>query len=73
MKSNVGTADRWVRILVGLVLLSLVYFLEGGVRWWGLVGLGPLATGLVGWCGLYKPFGIDTRSGDRGPRHAQAA
>lgn len=73
MKSNVGTADRWVRILVGLVLLGLVFFLEGNARWWGLVGLGPLATGLAGWCLLYKRFGIDTRSAGRSPRHEQAA
>ena len=61
MKTNVGTVDRVVRIVAGLVLLSLVFILEGSVRWWGLVGLLPLATGLVGWCAIYTPFGIDTR------------
>lgn len=60
MKTNVGTVDRMVRVLVGLVLLSLVFILESNTRWWGLVGLLPLATGLAGWCALYKPFGIDT-------------
>lgn len=60
MKSNVGTADRVVRIVAGLVLLSLVFVLEGNARWWGLVGLLPFATGLVGWCAIYAPFGIDT-------------
>jgi len=60
MKTNVGTADRAIRILAGLGLLSLVFILEGNARWWGLVGLLPLATGLVGWCALYRPFGIDT-------------
>lgn len=61
MKTNVGTADRVIRIVVGLALVSLVFILESGARWWGLVGLVPLATGLVGWCALYVPFGIDTR------------
>ena len=61
MKSNVGTVDRVVRIVVGLGLLSLVVILEGNARWWGLVGLLPLATGLVGWCAMYTPFGFDTR------------
>lgn len=61
MRPNVGTADRVVRLAVGLALLSLVFFLEGNARWWGLVGLGPLATGLAGWCVLYPLFGVDTR------------
>jgi len=73
MKTNVGTADRWVRIVAGLALLSLVFFLEGTARWWGLAGLGPLATGLAGWCALYTPFGIDTRSAGDGRRSGQAA
>lgn len=61
MKTNVGTVDRVIRIVAGLVLLSLVFILEGNARWWGLVGLVPLATGLVGWCALYVSLGIDTR------------
>ena len=60
MKRNVGTADRVIRIVAGLALLSLVFILESSARWWGLVGLLPLATGLVGWCALYVPFDIDT-------------
>lgn len=69
MKTNVGTADRVIRVLAGLVLLSLVFVLESNARWWGLVGLLPLATGLVGWCPLYRPFGIDTsRAAHHAPR-----
>lgn len=65
MKTNVGTADRAIRVLVGLALLGLVFLLEGNARWWGLVGIVPLATGLAGRCALYLPFGIDTsRRGD---------
>jgi hypothetical protein len=61
MKRNVGTADRVIRIAAGVVLLSLVFIVESNARWWGLVGLVPLATGLSGWCLMYLPFGIDTR------------
>jgi len=60
MKRNMGTTDRVIRVVAGLVLLGLVFFLETNARWWGLVGLMPLATGLVGWCPLYVPFGFDT-------------
>ena len=60
MKQNVGTVDRAIRIVAGLVLLSLVFILEGNARWWGLIGLVPLVTGSIGWCALYIPLGIDT-------------
>ena len=60
MKQNVGAVDRAIRIVAGLALLSLVFILEGNARWWGLVGLVPLATGLAGWCALYVALGIDT-------------
>jgi hypothetical protein len=60
MKPNVGTIDRVIRALLGIGLLSLVFILEGNARWWGLVGILPLATAFVRWCPAYVPFGIDT-------------
>jgi hypothetical protein len=60
MDVNVGNADRIVRILVGLALLSLFFLLEGNARWWGLVGFVPLLTGLVRWCPLYTLIGVNT-------------
>jgi hypothetical protein len=63
MKQNVGTVDRAIRTVAGVVLLSLLFILEGNARWWGLVGLLPLVTGLLGSCPLYLPFGIDTHRG----------
>ena len=61
MKKNVGGADKVMRIVVGLALLSLVFVLEGNARWWGLVGLLPLLTGITGYCPTYMPFGFSTR------------
>ena len=60
MKANVGGIDKVLRIVVGLGLLSLIFFLEGNARWWGLVGLLPLATGLFNFCPAYVLFGIST-------------
>lgn len=57
-KANVGTLDRSLRVLVGLVLLVLVGMQEIGL--WGLVGLVPLGTGLLGFCPLYTLLGIRT-------------
>jgi hypothetical protein len=69
MKRNVGTVDRVIRVVAGLLLLGLIFFLEGNARWWGLVGLLPLVTGAAGWCLLYVPLGIDTHhAGHEAPR-----
>lgn len=60
MKSNVGGTDKVLRIVVGFGLLSLLFFLEGNARWWGLIGVVPLATGFINFCPLYALLGITT-------------
>jgi hypothetical protein len=55
---NEHTVDRVVRVVVGLVLLSLVFV--GPHTLWGLVGLLPLVTGLLGSCPAYTLLGIGT-------------
>ncbi|NUQ30827.1 MAG: DUF2892 domain-containing protein [Acidobacteriaceae bacterium] len=57
---NVGILDQAVRIVVGVVLLSLIVLVEGSVRWIGLIGLVPLLTGLFSYCPLYSVLGIRT-------------
>lgn len=58
MKINEGKIDRALRIVIGLALLSLVFI--GPQTLWGLVGLVPLLTGVVGFCPVYKMLGLDT-------------
>jgi hypothetical protein len=60
MAVNVGGIDRVVRIVAGLGLLSLFFLLEGNARYWGLVGIVPLLTGLTRNCPAYSLFGINT-------------
>ena len=60
MKQNVGGIDRSMRIIAGLLILSLFFVLGENMRLWALVGLVPLLTGLIGWCPAYLPFGIRT-------------
>lgn len=57
---NEGPVDRVLRVLIGVALLSLVFV--GPRTWWGLFGIVPLITGLVGVCPLYSIFGIRTCS-----------
>lgn len=55
---NEGLIDRIIRVTVGCVLLSLV--VVGPRTMWGLVGLVPLVTGLVGMCPIYRILGVRT-------------
>ncbi|MBB1489235.1 YgaP family membrane protein [Oceanospirillum sediminis] len=58
MPVNEGKLDRTLRVIAGLVLLSLTVI--GPQTMWGLVGLVPLLTGLAGFCPLYTVLGINT-------------
>jgi hypothetical protein len=57
---NEHNIERVVRVLLGIGLLSLVFI--GPKTLWGLIGLVPLATGLIGSCPLYTVLGISTCS-----------
>ena len=58
METNEGKLDRVIRVILGLVLLSLVMI--GPQTMWGLVGIIPLMTGVAGFCPLYKLLGLKT-------------
>ena len=60
MKHNVGCIDRAARIIAGLLILSLFFVLGDDTRWWALLGVVPLFTGLIAWCPAYLPFGVRT-------------
>jgi hypothetical protein len=60
MKANVGGIDKILRIGAGVALLAFFALGEGTARYWGLVGLVPLGTGLFGFCPLYPLLGINT-------------
>ncbi|MED3662153.1 DUF2892 domain-containing protein [Ureibacillus sp. FSL K6-8385] len=60
MSANVGTVDRIIRIILGLAILSLLFVLEGNLKYIGLIGLIPLITGLAKFCPLYSLFKINT-------------
>jgi hypothetical protein len=47
-----------IRVLVGVVVLSLVFV--GPKTAWGWIGLVPILTGATGLCPLYTVLGIST-------------
>ncbi|AHI05788.1 putative transmembrane protein [Bdellovibrio bacteriovorus W] len=57
-EKNEGNLDRTVRIVIGLVLISLAFI--GPKNPWFLLGFLPLITGLLGRCPAYKIFGVNT-------------
>jgi hypothetical protein len=57
---NEGTLDRVIRVVAGIALLSLA--VVGPQSLLGLVGVVPLATGIVGFCPLYRLLGIRTNA-----------
>ena len=57
MQANVGQADKWVRIVVGIALIA--WAATGGPVW-AWIGVVPLATGLFNFCPLYRLVGINT-------------
>lgn len=57
MKKNIGSADKIVRILLGIIIAVLGFVFQS---WWGLVALVPILTALVGVCPAYLTFGLST-------------
>jgi hypothetical protein len=60
--ANVGAVDKAIRIVAGtaLVVLTFVGPYTAVLYPWGLVGIVPLVTGVIGWCPLYGVLGIRT-------------
>ncbi len=58
MKPNVGTIDRTIRIVGGLMLIGLT--LTGKIGVWGWIGVVPVLTGLFRFCPAYPLLGLST-------------
>jgi hypothetical protein len=60
-KSNVGSVDRVIRIVIGLGILSLFFlYPDASGRYYSLLGAIPLLTGAIGTCPLYSLIGLST-------------
>jgi len=63
MKTNVGTIDRALRILAGIILITLAATQTIGV--WGYIGIVPLLTGIFKFCPAYSLLGMSTCPTDK--------
>jgi ABC-type polysaccharide/polyol phosphate export permease len=57
-KTNVGSVDRLLRIVLGVILIALVFV--GPKTPWGWIGIIPLVTGLLRTCPVYSILGAST-------------
>jgi len=58
LPNNEHVIERVVRVAVGIVGLSLIFV--GPQTLWGVLGVVPLLTGLLGSCPVYTLFGFST-------------
>ncbi len=57
---NVGKIDRLIRVLLAIPLIAASFYLEGNLKFVGVLGLVFLGTAMAGVCPLYCVFGIKT-------------
>ncbi|HBG23698.1 MAG: hypothetical protein A2266_02210 [Bacteroidetes bacterium RIFOXYA12_FULL_40_10] len=63
MKKNVGSTDKWIRVIIALIIVALYFgnVITGTLAIVLLVVAGIfILTGFVGFCGLYTLLGINT-------------
>ena len=57
MKRNIGKADSVIRMIIGVGIIAVGFYLKS---WWGLIGIVPIITASIGWCPAYIPLKIST-------------
>lgn len=58
MSYNIANWERIARVVLGLILVSLVFF--GPQTPFGWLGLILAVTGAIGFCPLYRALGVST-------------
>lgn len=51
MQRNVGVADRWITVVIGLILIGAA--LAGHIGVWAWLGVVPLVAAAIGYCPVY--------------------
>ncbi len=63
MQKNESTLDRWIRAILGIIIIYLAFavFTDGLSLAAYIVGIILILTAIFGFCLLYKIFGISTK------------
>lgn len=61
--ANVGSTDRMIRLILGVVLIVLAFVANIGVWQWVALAVGAIliVTAFLNFCPLYRIFGMKTR------------
>jgi len=62
VQKNIGTVDKVIRLILGIVLLSLYFLLDSGLKYISILGIILILTAFINYCPLYTLFGINTCS-----------
>lgn len=68
MTSNMGSADRIIRLLAAVIIgyLYATDVISGTVATvLGIIAVAFVATSLIGWCPLYAPFKFSTKKTEK--------
>lgn len=57
MTANIGTTDKILRIILGLIIIALGIVYSS---WWGLIGVVPILTALINYCPAYSLINFST-------------
>ena len=57
MKKNMGSVDKTIRLVLGVVVIALGFYFQS---WWGLIGIVLVATSSLSFCPFYLAFGLST-------------
>ena len=57
MKKNVGSIDRWIRIVLGLIIAILGILFNS---WWGLISIILIGTAIFNFCPIWSVMKIST-------------
>ena len=57
MNKNVGSLDKTIRLIVGILIIVIGVLNESLL---GAIGLVPIITALISWCPLYPILKINT-------------
>lgn len=60
MKKNVGKVDQFIRLILGLALISSFILLDGGMKYTGIAGIVLVLTSVLTFCPLYTLIGFST-------------